>query len=89
MEKKAKAGGSLRKRWLLNTAGVILALGIVCVLAITAMFAAYYYSNMEADLRSRAKTTREFFADYVSQNYGDFYQSCIQYAQTFEDRNSI
>ncbi len=89
MEKTTKNAGSLRKRWLFNTAGVILALGIVCVLAITAFFAAYYYSSMEADLRSRARTTREFFADYVNQNYGEFYQSCITYARTFEDRNSI
>ena len=89
MEKTTKNAGNLRKRWLFNTAGVILALGIVCVLAITAFFAAYYYSNMEADLRSRARTTRDFFADYVNQNYGEFYQSCITYARTFEDRNSI
>ena len=89
MEKTTKNAGNLRKRWLFNTAGVILALGIVCVLAITAFFAAYYYSSMEADLRSRARTTRDFFADYVNQNYGEFYQSCITYARTFEDRNSI
>ena len=89
MEKTTKYTGSLRKRWLINTVGVILALGIVCVLAITAFFAAYYYSSMEADLRSRARTTREFFADYVNQNYGEFYQSCITYARTFEDKNSI
>ena len=89
MEKTTKYTGSLRKRWLINTVGVILALGIVCVLAIAAFFAAYYYSSMEADLRSRARTTREFFADYVNQNYGEFYQSCITYARTFEDKNSI
>ena len=89
MEKTTKYTGSLRKRWLINTVGVILALGIVCVLAITAFFAAYYYSSMEADLRSRARTTREFFADYVNQNYGEFYQSCITYARTYEDKNSI
>ena len=89
MEKTTKYTGSLRKRWLINTVGVILALGIVCVLAITAFFAAYYYSSMEADLRSRARTTRDFFADYVNQNYGEFYQSCITYARTYEDKNSI
>ena len=79
----------LRRRWLMNTVGVIVALGMVCVLAVTASFAAYYYSSMESDLRYRAKTTTEFFADYINQNYNEYYQSCMTYAQTFEDRNVL
>ena len=81
--------GGLRKRWLMNTVSVILALGLVCVLAITASFAAYYHSNMEADMKERAKTTTEFFAEYVDQNYNEYYQSCMVYAQTFEDKDKI
>jgi len=81
--------GGLRKRWLLNTACVILALGLVFVLAVTAGFAAYYYTGMENDLKSRAKITTEFFADYVDQTYMEFYQSCITYAQTFADKNDL
>ena len=85
---KLKSGG-LRRRWLINTAGVVLILGLVCVLAVTASFAAYYYSNMESDMHSRAAATTEFFADYINQNYNEFYQSCITYAQTFEGRDNI
>ncbi len=81
--------GGLRRRWLLNTAGVVCTLGLVCVLIVTAVFAGYYYSAMESDMRYRAKTTTEFFADYLNQNYKAYYQSCITYAQTFEDRNEI
>ena len=84
-----KKRSGLRRRWVQNTFCVILALGMVCVLAVTASFAAYYYSNMESDMRYRAKTTTDFFADYLDQNYSDFYQSCMTYAQTFEDRNRI
>ena len=83
-----KAGG-LRKRWLMNTAGVVLALGLVCVMAVTASFASYYYSNMQADLEDRARTTTDFFAGYIDQNYNEFYQSCITYAQTFEDKDHL
>lgn len=79
----------LRRRWLLNTLLVICTLGLVCVLAVTAVFAAYYYSTMESDMRYRARSTTEFFADYLNQNYKAYYQSCITYAQTFEDRNFI
>ena len=79
----------LRRRWILNTAGVVCSLGLVCVLVITAVFAGSYYSNMESDMRNRAKSTTEFFSEYLNLNYNQFYQSCITYAQTFEDKNNI
>ena len=80
---------SLRKRWLFNTVGVVCLLGLVCVFAVTAVFAAYYYSSMESDLRYRARTSTEFFSDYLNQSYNQYYQSCITYAKTFEDKNSL
>lgn len=89
MSNDVKKSGGLRQRWLTNIVGVVLALGVVCVLAITASFAAYYYSNMSADMFNRAKATTEFFADYVNQDYNEYYQSCITYAETFEDRETI
>ena len=81
-----RKNGSLRKRWMINTVSIILALGLVCVFAVTAVFAAYYYTNMDSDLINRANTTTEFFADYINQSYNEYYQSCITYAHTFEDK---
>ena len=60
--------GGLRKRWLQNTASVVIALGLVCVMAVTASFAAYYYATMESDMKYRARTTTDFFADYLERN---------------------
>ena len=59
----------LRRRWLLNTVGVVCTLGLVCVLTITAVFASSYYSNMRSDMRYRAKTTTEYFAEHLNTNY--------------------
>ncbi len=84
-----KKFGGLHRRWLLNTVAVVSTLGLVCVLAVTTFFATYYYSNMQEDLRRRAEATAEFFAEYLNQDYNEYYQSCITYAQTFEDRNII
>ena len=81
--------GGLRKRWLINTVGVIFALGMVCVLVVTASFAAYYYSNMESDMRNRAENTANFFQDYIDLDYNAYYQSCISYAENFEDKDTI
>ena len=79
----------LRRRWILNTVGVVCSLGLVCVLIVTAVFAISYYSNMESDMRYRARTTTEFFAEYLNLDYNQYYQSCITYAQTFEGKNNI
>lgn len=81
--------GGLRKRWLMNTVIVVFLLGMACVLTVTAVFSAYYYTNMKSDLSYRAKTTSDFFADYGNQNYSEYYQSCINYAKTFEHRNRL
>ena len=81
--------GGLQKRWLRNTASVVFALGLVCVLAVTASFAAYYYSNMQRDMKSRARVATDFFADYVDQTYQEYHRSCITYAQTYEDKDTM
>ncbi len=80
---------SLRKRWLVNTLGVILSLGMVCVTAITALLGNHYYSNMRSDLYDRAESTASFFAEYLNQSYNEYYQSCITYAQTFDDKDHL
>lgn len=73
----------------MNTVGVLCALGLVCVLIVVAVFSTYYYSSVESDMRYRARTTTEFFADYLNQSYNEYYQSCITYAQNFDDKNDL
>jgi len=84
-----KRAGGLRKRWLINTIGVVFALGLACVTAITFSFAIYYYNGMESDMSYRAKTTADYFSNHINQSYKEYYQSCIKYANTFEGKNQI
>ncbi len=77
--------GNLHKRWLMNITLIIIAVGLVCVAVVTASYAYYCYNNMDSDLQNRAKSTTEFFKDYLWQDYDSFYESCIAYTQTFED----
>ena len=74
----------LRKRWLTNSLSIICALGLVCALAVTAVFALYYYSNLESDLRFRAGTTTSLFSDFINQSDSDYYDSCMAYTQGFD-----
>ena len=85
MKLEIKKIGSLHKRWLANITLVILAVGLVCVAAITASYAFYCYNNMSSDLHNRAKSATEFFKDYREQDYESFYESCSAYAQTVEE----
>ena len=89
MSEKKKKHHGLQHRWLVNTFGVIFALGLVCVSAVTASYAAYYYSNMQADLRNRAKYSCDFFSDNFYQDFSDYYQACIAYARSYEARDII
>ncbi|MCD7755735.1 MAG: ATP-binding protein [Firmicutes bacterium] len=84
-----KRTGGLRRRWLMNTVGVVCSLGLVCVIVVTVAFAGYYYSGMRSDMSYRAETTTDFFADYINQSYNVYYQSCINYANSFESKNAI
>ena len=79
----------LRRRWLVNTVGIVCALGLACVMTVTAVFASSFYSNMQSDLRYRARMTTTYFAEHLNQSYNEYYQSCITYAQTFEDRDDL
>lgn len=89
MKKTKKRVGGLRKRWLTNTVGVIFALGIVCVAAVTVSYAVYYYSNMQADMKNRAQASTSFFSGNYDRNFSDYYEACITYARTYEDRDII
>lgn len=74
--------GGLRRRWLANTITVISALGMVCVLAVTASFAAFYYSNMESDLRELAYNRGSFIQEFQDRENADFYQFCLGYVRS-------
>ena len=74
----------LRRRWLKNTGIVICALGLVCVLAVTAMFAAYFYSATESNLHYCARSVSELFSNYVDLEYEEIYQACLTYVDEHE-----
>ena len=86
---RAKRKGSIRSRWMMNTVSVFCILGLVFVIAISATFAVYYYSNIRSDMHAKAWQANQFFTSYIGQTYEDYYESCVTYAQTFEMRNSM
>jgi signal transduction histidine kinase len=79
----------LKRRWVLNNVSALLAIVILSVGMFAMVFSSYYYSNIQSALEAKAKTTTDFFGNYINQSYNQYYQSCIKYAENFEDKNSL
>jgi len=79
----------IQKRWMFNNLSVVILLVVMCVVAFSLAFTMYYYSNIQSGLEAKAKTTTDFFGNYLGQSYKEYYQSCINVAQTFEDKNTL
>lgn len=79
----------IQKRWFFNTVSVMFALVCAAVVIVSLAISYYYYTSMESGLVAKARTTTDFFGNYISQSYNDYYQSCITYAQTFEEKNTL
>ena len=77
----------LQGRWLHNTLSIVLALVLLCVTVLSTTVAAYYYSNMQAGLEAKARSGTKFFETYLSSNYNEYYQSCAQFARTFDSKD--
>ena len=88
MKKKKRLSG-IERRWFVNNVGVIMLLVLACVLGVVLYMAAYYDTNLRSGLENRAKTTTDFFSNYIGQSYNEYYQSCIQFAETFEDKDKL
>jgi len=87
--KALKLFGGIRRRWFVSCVVVTLVLVTVGVLAYSISVSAYYYSGMEAGLKSRAKTASNFFVSYVTKTYAEYYQSVYKYTESFEARDKM
>lgn len=79
----------IQKRWILNNLSIVILLVVLCVAAVSLTFTMYYYSNIQSGLEAKAKTATDFFGNYLGQSYNEYYQSCINMARNFEDKNSL
>ena len=87
--KQHKRLSGIERRWFLGNVGVITLLTIACVLAVILSMAAYYDTNLRSGLEAKARTTTDFFSNYISQSYNEYYQSCIKFAKSFEEKDRL
>jgi len=79
----------IERRWILNSVSLMIALVLAFVVVFSVSFSAYCYSNLRVGLEEKARTTTDFFGSYINQSYNEYYQSCIRFAQNFEEKNHL
>lgn len=79
----------IRRRWLINTVSWLVLLVLVFVVVISMTVAGYYYSNLRSGMEAKARTSSDFFSNYINLSYNEYYQSCVMLTQTFEDKNTM
>ena len=87
--RKKPAIKGLRRKWFLNTIRIVGTFGIVCMFAITAVFAGYYYSSLESDMRYHTDMASEFVLELSDLSYEECFNSCGKYASNFSDGSNI
>ena len=80
---------SIRTRGLSISTGLVLITVIIAVFAYTLSLRAYYLSATRASLQAKAETASSFFTDYINRTYAEYYQSAYNYAESFEDKDSL
>lgn len=89
MKVRFKKITGLQKRWLTNNVSIMIVLVILAVTLFSLSIGVYYYSNVSSGLEAKAKTTTDFFGNYISQSYHDYFQSCTKFAQSFEESDIL
>ena len=79
----------LRKRWLFNTVGTAFAMGMVCVMVITAVFADHYYSAAKKNLYDRADWTVEILEHNLDLDYAGYYSLYAQLVQEHDNSDNL
>ncbi len=79
----------IRKRWMINSVLIVLVVVIIGVMVFSVFSAVYYYSGIQTALKTKAKTAADFFANYITKTYAEYYQSAYRYTESFDDRDSL
>lgn len=78
----------LRRRWLLNSVGVILVVAVLAVILLSMAISNYYYSSMQAGLESSADSASSFISSY-STNQQTYLEMAGYYINDFKQASNL
>ena len=79
----------LRKRYMMTTMLVIFLIVVVAVTAYSLAMSGSIYLNVREGLYAKAKTATDFFSNYITRTYAEYYDSAYQYMDNFDDINKL
>ena len=87
--KKSDLSRGLRRRWVRGSVFIVAAALLAVVLAFSIFFHSYYYSTVQAGLEANAKTATDFFSNYMTKSYAEYYESARRYMEMFKDGDKL
>ncbi len=88
-KKRWEIRSGLQKRWMRRNLLILVLLIGVLVVAYCIGNASYLYSSVQMGLETKARTATDFFSNYMTKTYTEYYQSAYRYTESFEDRDSV
>ncbi len=79
----------IKQRWMFNCMLVTVLAVLAGVMAFSVSRANYYYSGIRSGMESKARTAADFFANYVTRTYAEYYQSAYRYTELFDGRDRM
>ncbi|MGM9521327.1 MAG: ATP-binding protein [Oscillospiraceae bacterium] len=86
--KKLRIRG-LKRRWMKTTLLVILIIVVLLVAAYSVSVISNTYSTVRDGLYAKARTATDFFANYITRTYAEYYDSAYMYIANFDDANKL
>lgn len=77
----------IRKRWMLNSIGVVVLILALAVASFSLAAQNYYYASISSSLEAKAKTASNYFRDYTTSS--EYLQAAQNYVDSFEDSTKI
>ncbi len=78
----------IRRRWMVNSVGVILSIVIVVVIISAMALSSYYYNSMRLGMEAKVNAASEFFSSYAS-NEKEYLDMANYYVNEFDERDRL
>ena len=78
----------IRRRWMINSVGVVLSVVIVVIIISAVSLSNYYYNSMRLGMEAKVNAASEFFSSYAS-NENEYLDMANYYVNEFDERDRL
>ncbi len=78
----------IRRRWMINSVGVVMSIAVVVAIFAAMWISDYYYGSMRLGLEARAQAASDFFSSYASTE-SEYLDMANYYISGFDERDRL